>query len=145
MKKFVFSLQKVLGFKEQTLELLKNELAIIQRELESIDKKIEELHQVFADSNKTLVGQMENGITANQVGVYKIYLSEISAHIRQKNEERHQVELRIAQKQIQILGASIEIASLEKLREKQYEEHRLLEQKEQEIELNEFINNLSVM
>lgn len=144
MKKFVFTLEKVLNFKNQTLEVLKNELSALQRELEKLIQKINELEDVFTSTNQTLVHQMQNGVGSSEVTVYKVYLSDINAHIKQKLEEKHQLELKIAKKQTEVIGMNIEIASLDKLKEKQYEDYCKAEQNAAEIELNEFINNLSI-
>lgn len=144
MKKFVFTLEKVLNYKNQTLDVLKNELSTLQRELEIMNQKIDELEGVFANTNQTLVEQMQTGVASSELTVYKVYLSDINATIKHKREEKHQLELRIAKKQTEVIGMNIEIASLDKLKEKQFEEYRKAEQSAAEVELNEFINNLSI-
>lgn len=144
MKKFVFSLEKVLNFKNQTLEVLKNELAILQREMEALEAQIAKMQQVLSDTNIELTARMSEGVNAVDITIYKVYLNDISANIKKKVEEKTALGIKIAKKQIEIVGANIEIASLDKLKEKQFEEYRQEAAKAQEIELNEFINNLSI-
>lgn len=143
MKKFEFSLEKVLSYKNQTLDVLKNELALLNHQLIKIEEKIAELELVSAQTNQKLQVEMAAGVTSANIGVYKIYLNDISVHIRQKYEEKVKQLNRIASKQKQIINANIEIASLDKLKAKQQEEYRLMYAKAQEIELNEFITNLA--
>lgn len=143
MKKFEFSLEKVLSYKNQTLDVLKNELALLNHQLIKIEEKIAELELVSAQTNQKLQVEMAAGVTSANIGVYKIYLNDISVHIRQKYEEKVKQLNRIASKQKQIINANIEIASLDKLKANQQEEYRLMYAKAQEIELNEFITNLA--
>ena len=87
---------------------------------------------------------MKEGVNVTDISVYKVYLSDISVNIKKKVEEKTAIGIKIAKKQIQIVGANIEIASLDKLKAKQLEEYRQEVAKAQEIELGEFINNLTV-
>lgn len=141
MKKFQFSLEKVLGFKSQTRDVLKNELATLNHELSIIEDKIKELQTIFADTNHKMIADMSEGVTAANIGVFKIYLNDISVQITRKREDKEKKMKQIVTKQRQIIASNVEIASLDKLKEKQMEEYRLMSAKAQEIEINEFIIN----
>lgn len=143
MKKFVFTLEKVLVFKNQTLEVLKNELSRLQRESQLLENKIKNLQDVFKNKNGELVSSMQDGVAVNEIGIYKIYLSNVNADIKKVTAKKHDINLAIAKKQTEVISMNIEIASLEKLKEKQYQDYKKIAQDAAEIELNEFINNLS--
>lgn len=143
MKKFAFTLEKVLGFKNQTLDLLKSQLSAIQHELNLIEERIVELGQTFDKVNSELVENMVLGITSADISVYKVYLNNTSAQIRKEEDKKTLTLEKIRKKQQEIIKANIEIASLEKLKERQLEEYRKAVQKADEIELNEFIGNLT--
>lgn len=143
MKKFVFTLEKVLVFKNQTLEVLKNELSTLQRERQILENKINNLQDVFKNKNGELVSSMQDGVASNEIGIYKIYLSNVNADIKKVTAKKHDIDLAIAKKQTEVISMNIEIASLEKLKEKQYQDYKKAAQDAAEIELNEFINNLS--
>lgn len=145
MKKFAFSLERVLNFKNQTLDVLKSELATLQQEMNDLEQFISHLQEVFTQTNKTLVAQMEQGVSASEINVYKVYLNDINLHIKKKLEEKEQLSFKIARKQTEIISANVEIASLDKLKQKQYEEYQKAAQKASETELEEFINNLTAI
>lgn len=141
MKKFKFSLEKVLSYKNQINDVLMNELAVLQHELQRIDDKIAELQRVFADTNNRMVSDMSEGVSSASISVFKIYLNDISTQITRKLAERERQLRRIEGKQQEIINSNVEIASLDKLKEKQLSEYNVLAAKAQEVELNEFIGN----
>lgn len=141
MKKFQFSLEKVLSYKNQINDVLMNELAVLQHELQRIDDKIAELQRVFADTNNRMVSDMSEGVSSASISVFKIYLNDISTQITRKLAERERQLRRIEGKQQEIINSNVEIASLDKLKEKQLSEYNVLAAKAQEVELNEFIGN----
>lgn len=142
MKKFQFSLEKILSFKGQVRDVLKSELATLNHQLTAIEEEIITLNKIISDTNIKMQSQMQEGVTSSKISVYKMYLNEIGAQITRKNREKlKQINL-IAAKQKQIINANVEVASFEKLKDKQLQEYKVLEAKAQEIELNEFMNNM---
>ena len=62
MKKFIFSLEKVLDFKQQTLDIKKNEIAVLQAKLHELEKEIESLNEKFIISNGRMKQEMQQGL-----------------------------------------------------------------------------------
>jgi len=141
MKKFAFSLEKVMRFKMQTLDVLKNELSILKQELAELDQKILKLNETFTEKNNLLALEMSLGMTANEICSYKIYLGSLNSNIAKLDGEKAKLNIKIAKKHTEIVIMNIEIGSLEKLKEKQYAEYRLAYSKSEELALNEFIGN----
>jgi len=142
MKKFSFSLQKVLNFRSQSLDVLKNELVIVQHELSEIELEIKQLEEVYKNTNIKLKQHMSTGISSSDISAYKIYLGEVNEKIKKKIDEKKKIIFKIEQKQKEIISVNIEIASLDKLKQRQYDEYQKAVQKATEIELDEFMSNL---
>ncbi len=142
MKKFSFSLQKVLNFRSQSLDVLKNELVIVQHQLSEIELVIKQLEEVYKNTNIKLKQHMSKGISSGDISVYKIYMGEINEKIKQRMNEKQKIIVKIEQKQKEIISVNIEIASLDKLKQRQYDEYQKSVQKATEIELDEFMSNL---
>ncbi|MEG1027869.1 MAG: flagellar export protein FliJ [Oscillospiraceae bacterium] len=141
MKKFQFSLEKVLSYKNQTIDVLKNELATLQHSLNQLEDELLQLKQLFVDTNKTVNGKMIDGISSGNISVYKIYLNDITVQVRNKNHEIAKMEKLIADKQQEVIAMNIEIASLDKLKQSQWEEYQKASAKAFEQEIEEFISN----
>ncbi len=141
MKKFQFSLEKVLSYKNQTIDVLKNELATMQHSLNQLEDELSQLKQLFVDTNETVNGKMISGISSGNISVYKIYLNDITVQIRNKNHEIAKMEKLIFAKQQEVIAMNIEIASLDKLKQSQWEEYQKASNKAFEQEIEEFISN----
>ncbi|MEG2429302.1 MAG: flagellar FliJ family protein [Oscillospiraceae bacterium] len=141
MKKFIFSLEKVLNFKGQSIDALKNQLAILQSELHLIEQEIAKLNLIFVKKNVLLREKMQEGISSGEISTFKIYLNDINLSIRRKQFELKLKKDEVFAKQQEIISANIEIASLEKLKDTQLQDYKKAFAKSQEIELNEFITN----
>lgn len=142
MKKFYFSLEKVLDFKLQTLDVLKNELASLQFQLHTMDLQIEKMNQEFSDLNLQLQTEMQEGLSLNDIAVYKIYLDTLNNKILKIKNLRKQLYERILKKEQEVLSAKSSISGLEKLKDKQWGEYIHAEQKEQETAIEEFVSHV---
>jgi flagellar FliJ protein len=139
MKKFSFSLEKVLDFKQQTLDVKKNELSMLQMKLSELEKEIEDLNEKFSSSNRSMLDEMQNGITANDIAIYKMYLQSLNQKIEILTAERRKRMDVISQKKTDIVQINSEISGLEKLKEKQLDSYRKDRQKSEELAIEEFI------
>lgn len=141
MKKFSFSLEKVLNYKSQLLDILKNELSVLQHELSEIETSIQQTQALYQEKNKELVQKMNEGTIPGEISTYKIYLSNVNEQIKTFIHKKELQELKIAKKQVEIVKMNVEIGSLEKLKEQQKEAYRIAVQKQEELSINEFIGN----
>lgn len=140
MKKFLFSLEKVLDFKQQTLDVKKNELAALQAQLREVENEIESLNQAFAASNQKMVEEMKTGLSALEIGNYKFYFDAINIRIKKCLDHKYRLEESIAEKKVGILEINSEISGLEKLKEKQLREYLKALQKHEELAIEEFVS-----
>lgn len=139
MKKFVFSLQRVLDYKEQILGLLKSELSRLQLNRKEIEKKIQNAELEFDNTNRNLVVKMKGGMTRTEIAAHKCYLEEINRKILALQEDLRKAMEAIAAKQREIVQMNSDISGLKHLKEHQLDAYRSEERKEQETLVEEFV------
>ena len=142
MKKFTFSLEKVLSFKQQILNVKLNELALFQLQLSELEKEIDDLNNKFIDTNRKMVEEMQIGLNSNDISIYKTYFNTLNQKIQKYIEDKRQLLEVIAQKRADIVLANSEISGLEKLRDKQLDEYLKNKQKSDELAMDEYVNQV---
>lgn len=141
MKKFQFSLQKLMDFREQELDRQKNILSILQGELRMIEESTEQLRRkVFAESQE-LERVCSGGAPVYEVSVRKRYIVTLQQEIHMKEAQAVQKKAEIDAQLGVVVEATKDVKTLEKLEEKQLEEYKALELKENEQFIEEFVSN----
>lgn len=140
MKKFVFTLEKVLSVKEQILDVQKNELLQLQLELKEIEDAILQNHAEFKRYNAEVNEKMKSGTKSTDIEVYKNYFKALDAQEQELKLKRLDAIARIESKQEEIVNTKTEISGLEKLKEKQLAEYNKAARKQQELEIEEFLS-----
>lgn len=145
MKKFSFSLQKVLDYKQQILGMLKSELTHMQMQRREIETNISARNHEFENTNHDLIDKMNGGMVASHdIAVYKGYLSKLNCKIQALEEEKCKLEEAITAKQNEVVQMKSDISGLERLKDKQVTEYRAQERKEQETLLEEFVSHTNI-
>lgn len=140
MKKFVFSLEKVLDFKKQMLDVKKNELATMMMQLHEIEQKIEELNHDFAVSNQKMIFEMQQGLTPKDIEIYKVYFNSVNQNIKKLTLQKMQQLNLIELKKQEIVELNSDISGLEKLKDKQLQLYFKAAQKAEELAIEEFVS-----
>jgi flagellar export protein FliJ len=140
MKKFVFSLEKVLNLKQQLLDVQVNEMMLLQERLKQIVTEIQQLNETFHKYNNELNEQMRTGIGPHEVMVYKMYFHDITQKTNGCLRRKEEVERKIFLKKEEMIALKTDISGLERLEEKQREEYNALLHKQQELEVEEYVN-----
>lgn len=141
MKKFQFSLQKILDYKNQICDVLKSELAVLTHELSELELEKQRLIELFESTDKQLQERFVAGTVASDISTFKVYLNNIATKIREKQKNIENQQNLIVVKQREIISMNVEIASMDKLKERQKADYTALEAKAFEIEITEFITN----
>ncbi|HHZ01805.1 MAG TPA: hypothetical protein GX396_02535 [Tissierellia bacterium] len=141
MKKFNFSLQKVLEIKEQLLENLKIELSNLNTEYKNIELAIKKLQGKFYEVEKEYTEKTFKSISPGEISYYKLLMNSILKQIEDNEEKRKIILKKIAAKRQEIINMNMEISSLEKLREKELEKYKKEYMKKEEIFIEEFVSN----
>ena len=144
MKKFYFSLQKVLEIKEKILENLKVELNNLNHECRNIESTIKSIKEKFESIENEYVKKTYKSISTGEMQYYKMLLGSILKQVEDKEEEREILLKKIAVKRQEIISMNIEISSLEKLKEKEAEKYNKEFMRKEEIFIEEFVSNKSM-
>ncbi|NLK63591.1 MAG: flagellar export protein FliJ [Tissierellia bacterium] len=141
MKKFIFSLQKVLEIKEQLLNNMKIELSNLNHECNNIELSIKILQAKFKNIENEYVEKTYKSISPGEMSYYKMLSQGVLTQIENKEKEKEIILRKIAAKRQEIIIMNTEISSLEKLREKELEKHNKELLKKEEHFIEEFISN----
>ena len=145
MKKFFFSLDTVLDYKEQMLDGLKAEHARILakvRECEAaIERMEEEHHRCVLEFRECRM----NGMKVSDIHTYENYLEALGVRIRKKYEELAKLKEKEEAKRNEVVEAKKETSSIDKLKEKKFKEYESEVQKEEERFIEEFVATKKAM
>lgn len=144
MKRFQFTLQKLMDFRQQELDRQKNSLSALQADLQRMHQEKEELIRQVEQSSEELDIVCRQGAQAYEISVRKRYIVSLQ-------QEIHAHEFSISMKQEEVnkqLGVVVEatkdVRTLEKLEEKQLEEYKAAGTKENEQFIEEFVSGQSI-
>lgn len=141
MKKFFFSLNTVLNYKEQVLESFRGEHAAALLRVRTCEKEIERLEQQHKECVEEFETRKKNGISISRMKTYEGYLESLGVRILKEQERLAVLKEEEMKKRSQMIEAKKEFTSIQKLKEKKKEEYRKLEQKEDEILIEEFVSS----
>lgn len=141
MKKFSFTLQKILEIKEQMLDNLKIELGGLNNNLARIEASINNLKAQLQKIEKEFIEKSSVSISVGEMTYYKMLTSSILKQIENKEEEKCIVLRKIEAKRQEIISMNVEISSLEKLKEKEKDKYNKTLNRNEEIFIEEFVLN----
>ncbi len=143
MKRFEFSLKKLLGYKQQILKKEKNDLANLRKQQMLLIDDMNCLAEKKTCKNLEFVAKMNKGLSPQHVALHKNFIQSLNDQIKSYHLKIEQLETSI-QKQLEvIIELTKEIDSLEKLEKKQREEYTKIEQKQNELFIEEFVSHKS--
>ena len=144
MKKFVFSLEKVLSFQRQKLDVKKQELSVLHGSLHELEQEIRNLEARFAGLNGEMRQAAQTGMNACDMAAYKTYFRTLDEKIKKLTESKAELLRRIEDKKASIIQSNTEISGLEKLRDKQLDAYLKEGRKKQQFEIEEFVARQAV-
>lgn len=139
MKKFQFSLDHVLDYKQQVLEGVQNEHAVLMQRVRGQEELLEELRQRYQDCNRELREAEAVGVTVAEAmrmeSGLRFWEKEIAKNERLLDQYRKEAE----EKRRQVVAARQDTASLEKLKDKKHMAYRREVQKGEEQFIEELV------
>ena len=141
MKRFQFSLQKLLNYKEQVLQREKNDLAGLRRQLQQALDEKDRLWILVNQANGDFTVRSSRGMTPPQIVLAKAYINQLLEQIRLLEGNIRFLGERIEKQLGVVIEATKEVSSLEKLQEKQLEDYTKAFQKEEELFISEYVSN----
>ena len=141
MKKFKFTLGRMLDYKDQLLD--EDKLALLRKKKQEIDDHIESLLRELDKISVTMRQEQERGITAFQLLSYESQRTNIRRQIEQLKKEQALAKLEV--KRQVVVQATQEVSKLDKLQDKQLEEYRKMVMKAEELEIEEFVSSRRIV
>ncbi|MGI6267927.1 MAG: hypothetical protein ACOYJN_02265 [Acutalibacteraceae bacterium] len=143
MKKFIFSLEKVLNVKQQMLEVKKGEIAQVNAKIKEIENEEERVKLEFHDYDTKMRLELERGTSPQNVMTYKVYFNSLIRKEKELAKEKEVQKGILKQKREELILLNSEISGLEKLEEKQRAQYEKDARKTQERDIEEYINQIS--
>ena len=145
MKKFKFSLETVLDYKDQVLNSLKNEHGIILAAIREQEEVLDEVWRRYREYNEEFCERKRSGMTAMDAVMYQSALRAQELEIQRETEKLEKLQQEEEKKRNDVVEAKKETASLEKLREHKLESYNKELQKIEEQRIEEFVVTQRVM
>lgn len=143
MKKFFFSLDTVLNYKEQVLDSVKAEHMKILVKMRNCEAEIEALEESYKNIVREFDEKKYKGMEIHEIYVYDNFLRSIRQQLAQKQAELSQIKREEEKRRARVVEAKKESSSLIKLKEKQYEFYNKQVQKENEQLIEDFVSTKS--
>lgn len=140
MKKFKFSLDSVLSYKQQILDALQAEHGVI---LAQVREKEEELNQLWVDYrswNEEFQKKAARGLPVTEVLIYQSTLRAMEREIQQTTTRLEELRQEEEAKRAEVVEAKKDSTSIEKLKDKKLALYRKEESKYEERFVEEFVS-----
>jgi flagellar FliJ protein len=140
-KKFSFSLQKLLNYKEQLFDIERTILTEMNAELSRLHSELSRFYREHREKSQDLVLKSAEGISPFEMMSHKNYLVMIEDSIEEKLKQIEMQQQVIDKQMDKVREAKMEISTMEKLKEKKLEEYTYKDNKAQEQFIEEFVNH----
>ena len=144
MKKFQFTLQKLMDFRQQELDRQKNTLSALQADLQRIYAEKEQLIKQVEEFSAELETVCRQGAQAFEISVRKRYIVTLQQEIHAKDASAARKQEEINKQLGVVVEATKDVRALEKLEEKQLEDYKAAANKENEQFIEEFVSGQSI-
>ncbi len=141
MKRFQFTLDKLMGYKDQVLSKEKNDLAQLRSDQLKVISEKEEMEQKLRESGEEFAEKAALGMSITEITMFKGFHNALIDQIRLKEKQISEFDDRIAKQLNVVVEVSKDVNSLEKLRDKQLEEYRFRVNKSEEQFIEEYVSN----
>ena len=145
MKKFRFSLETVLDYKQQALDALRAEHGAILAQVRAQEAVIEGLETEHRESDEDFTRRKLEGINIVDAMSYEQYLRSLERKLQEEYRKLDRLRRREEEKRGQVVEARKETATIEKLKEHKLEDYRKAEQKDEEQRIEEFVSTTRAM
>lgn len=141
MKKFSFSLNKVLDYKTQIEDSLRSEHAEAVKAVNEKEEKIRSMEDSYYRKIQELNDTKKKKCSIKELCIYEDYLSYSSQQIRREKDRLVILQKKEQEKREEVIDAKKERRSIDILKDKKKKEYDALVQKEEERFIEEFVVN----
>lgn len=140
MKKFHFSLETVLSYKQQVLDAQQAEHATILAAVNEQEAKLQQLHGDYSDYAQEYRDQCASGMDISSVRFYQAGLRMREIELEREADRLKVLHSQEEAKRMEVVAAKQDTSSIEKLREKQVERYNVAVAKSEEQFIEEFVS-----
>ena len=145
MKKFRFSLETVLDYKQQALDALQVEHGAIMARVRAQEQAIEEMEAAYRSLDGEFARRKLEGISIMDAMKYDQYLRAQERELKEANQHLEDLRKQAEAKRQEVVEAKKETSSIEKLREKKLDAYNKAVQKSEEAMIDELVSTKRVM
>ena len=145
MKKFRFSLETVLDYKQQALDAIRAEHGAILARVRAQEQVIEDLEAEHRQADADFTRRKLEGINVLDALNFEAYLRSLERKLQEECRRLEKLRKREEEKRSQVVEARKETATIEKLKEHKLEDYRKAEQKDEEQRIEEFVSTTRAM
>lgn len=141
MKKFKFSLDTVLSYKQQALGALQGEYAEAMAQVRAQEAVLEKLWREYRDCNEDYRDRALEGMPITDALMYQNALRAAELEIQRETKRLEELEAEAERRREKMVDAKKETSSIEKLREKKLDAYHKAEAKSEELFIEEFVSS----
>lgn len=144
MKKFQFTLDKLLDYKGQVLNKEKNDLAALNVQRAEAAEQLAALENELKCARDEFNRKAALGISPMEMTVFTNYHKSLRLSIEETQHDIENLDKAVEKQLGVVVEASKDVSSLEKLEEKQLEDYKFKAAKADENFIEEYVNGASV-
>lgn len=141
MKKFSFSLERVLTYKEQVEQSLRNEHGQAVKKVRDKEEEISCLEDEFVQFRESAGSDEIRQVSAARLRGRSDYMNLLIGRIGREKKALGELKKEEEQKREAVIHAKQETQSIQMLRDKKKQEYDAAEAKARELEIEEFVSN----
>lgn len=138
MKRFKYSLENVLHYKEQILDSINAEHGILLAQIRKKEAEIQELENKLLSVQDKMDDLKKQDVQIKDICLYGMYISEMEDQIRKKQEQLKLLQQQEEKKKVQVIAAKIDTSRYEKLKDRRQNEYEKAAKKAQELFIEEY-------
>ena len=145
MKKFQFSLDTVLDYKQQVLTSLQSEHGAILLRVRQQEEVLEQTEHAHRELNEEFTRRRAEGISIKDALMLESGLRVLERDIDREAQKLLALQKQEEKKRDEVIEAKKETSSLEMIRDKKLEQYRKEEAKQDELFIEEIVTTARVM
>ena len=107
MKRFKYSLENVLHYKEQILDSIKAEHGTLLVQIRKKEAEIQELENKLVSAQNKMDDLKKQDVQIKDICLYGMYISEMEDQIRKKQEQLKLLQQQEEKKKVQVIAAKV--------------------------------------
>ncbi len=140
MKKFEFTLDTVLNYKQQVFDGVRNEYAIITDKVSKQEKRLDNVNNQYKSLNQKYNEQATKGISVAWASSFSSGLRVLEKDIKREEHILEGFKREADIKQDEMIEAKKETQTLEKLKENRLEDYNKMVQKNDELAIDQLVS-----